>query len=33
MYRGKDVPFEKGECVQANYSIREDGFLKVLNSQ
>lgn len=31
--RIKDIPFESGDCVTANYSMNADGSLKVVNSQ
>ena len=33
MYRAPDQAFESGECVQANYSIREDGYIRIYNSE
>jgi len=29
--RGKDVPFQKGDCTQANYSMNDDGTVRVNN--
>ena len=31
-FRDKSIPFESGDCVMAQYSLRDDGRLKVLNS-
>ena len=33
MLRSKGNDFEKGDCVMANYSMGDDGYLSVLNSQ
>mmetsp|Transcript_23119 Transcript_23119/g.30795 ORF Transcript_23119/g.30795 Transcript_23119/m.30795 type:complete len:216 (+) Transcript_23119:58-705(+) len=31
--RSKNIPFEDGECVTAQYSYRDDGYIKVDNNQ
>lgn len=31
--RSKSIPFEKGDCAQANYSIDQEGNIVVLNSE
>lgn len=31
-YRDSSIPFESGDCVMAQYSLREDGKVKVVNS-
>jgi apolipoprotein D and lipocalin family protein len=31
--RATDMPFQKGECDQANYSLNEDGSVRVLNTE
>ena len=31
--RDLQIPYEYGECVQARYSLNEDGTIKILNSQ
>ena len=33
MYREKDIPFEDGECVTAEYSLKDNGTVRVLNTQ
>lgn len=33
MYRPKKQPFQSGECNNANYSLRDDGLLRVINAQ
>ena len=33
MLRSKGNTFEKGDCVTANYSMRDDGYVRVVNSQ
>jgi len=32
MYRNKKVPFQKGDCTTAKYSMKENGLIKVENS-
>ena len=32
-YRSIGIPFEKGQCVTADYSMRDDGLVRVLNSE
>lgn len=31
--RTKGIPFESGDCVYAKYSFRDDGFVKVNNTE
>ena len=31
--RAKNIPFEDGECVTAQYSKKDDGYIKVDNNQ
>ena len=31
--RAKNIPFETGECVTAQYSLRDDGYIRVENTQ
>ena len=31
--RSKSIPFEKGDCILANYSLNDDGSIRVENSQ
>lgn len=33
LYREQDIPFEDGECVTAEYSLKDDGTVRVLNTQ
>ena len=33
MYRIKQLPFQIGDCNFANYSLKEDGRLRIINSQ
>ena len=33
MERSEAIKFEKGECVTANYSLLDSGYVEVLNSQ
>ena len=32
-YRTKSVSFETGDCTAAEYSLRDDGKIKILNSE
>ena len=32
-YRSKNIDFERGECVTAEYSMRRDGYVRVYNSE
>ena len=31
--RSDNIPFETGTCVTANYTVRPDGYVNVVNSQ
>lgn len=33
MYRPKNQPFQFGECASANYSLKDNGYVRVINSQ
>ena len=33
MLRSNGNDFETGDCVTANYSMRDDGYVRVVNSQ